>query len=98
MSITIEFELNRAWVYDENKSIIGETNFIVPAEWLVNTFNKLNSENKFVCKFANFEDFVDSYEPEIDGELIYQYAIKDDVLKENLGITMYSNDEKERGE
>jgi hypothetical protein len=91
MSITFEFEyeLNREWIYDEGEDIIGETNFVVPTEWLVNTFNKLSNENKFVFMYKDFEDFVDSYEPETDGELIYQEAIKDGVLVEDLGVVMY---------
>ena len=97
MSITMEFEheLNRGWIYDEEEDIIGETNFVVPTEWFVNTFNKLNNENKFVCKYEDIEDFEDSYEPETDGELIYQYAIKDGALKEDLGVVMYFEDEED---
>jgi hypothetical protein len=92
MSITMEmeYELNRAWVYDdEDDDPIGETNFVVPAGWFVNTFNKLNNENKFICKYEDFEDFIDSYEPETDGELIYQKAIEDGVLKEDIGVVYY---------
>ena len=86
----IEYELNRAWIIDEDEDdAIGETNFVVPAEWFVNTFNKLNNEGKFVYKYEDFEDFVDTYEPETDGELIYQKAIEDGVLKEDLGVVMY---------
>lgn len=94
MSITTEFEheLNRGWIYDEDKDTIGETNFIVSTEWFVNTFNKLNNENKFVCKYEDFEGFTDSYTPETDGELIYQCAIKEGALKEDLGVVMYHED------
>ena len=91
MSITmeIEYELNRAWIYDDEEDTVGETNFVVSSGWLVNTFDKLNNERKFVCEYEDIEDFLDSYEPEIDGELIYQCAIKDGMLKEDLGIVMY---------
>ena len=91
MSIPIEFEheLNRAWIEDEDGDAIGETNFVVSTEWLVNTFYRLNNKGKFVCEYDDFEDFADSYEPETDGELIYQQAIKDGALKEDLGIVMY---------
>ena len=91
MSIIMEFgyELNRAWILDEDEDTIGETNFVVPTDWLEKTFYKLNNKNEFICKYDDFEDFIESYEPETDGELIYQQAIKDGALKENLGIVMY---------
>lgn len=97
MSVTIEFEyeLNREWIYDEDGEIIGETNFVVPTKWLVEAFNKLNNEDKFVCSYDNFEDFIETYEPETDGELIYQSAVADGVLKSDLGIVMYDKDDED---
>lgn len=89
MTMNIEYELNRAWIYDDDEDTVGETNFVVSAEWLINTFNKLNNEKKFTCEYEDLEDFLDSYEPEIDGELIYQCAIKERKLKEDLGVVMY---------
>lgn len=89
MMMNIEYELNRAWIYDDEEDTIGETNFVVSAEWFINTFNKLNNEKKFTCEYENLEDFLDSYEPETDGELIYQCAIKDGMLKEDLSTVMY---------
>lgn len=87
-----EYELNRAWIYDEDEDTIGETNFVVPANWLMETFSELNNEDKFICKYDDFEDFIESYEPETDGELIYKQAIKDSALKEDLGVVMYDED------
>lgn len=85
MGIEIEYELNRAWIYGENEDdIIGETNFIVPEKWLVKLYN-----DRFKDKYNSFDDFVNWYEPEIEGELIYRMAVYDDVLKEDLGIVMY---------
>ena len=91
MSITIEFEyeLNREWIYDDDGETIGETNFVVPTEWLTKAFDELNKNDEFICHYEDFEDFVDTYEPETDGELIYQKAIADGVLIENLGVVMY---------
>lgn len=89
MNVNFEHELNREWIYDKEEEIIGETNFIVPTKWLMETFDKLNNENKFICKYDNFEDFEETYEPETDGELIYQKAIQDKSLVEDLGVVMY---------
>lgn len=91
MKIKAEYELNRAWIYDENENTIGEINFVVPEEWLVNTFEKTNSANQFVCTYKSFEDFIEAYEPETDGELIYQLAVKDGVLIEDLGAVLYDS-------
>lgn len=89
MDINFEHELNREWIYDDDEEVVGETNFVVPTKWLIEIFNELNNNNKFVCKYNDFEDFEEVYEPETDGELIYQKAIADGVLKEDLGIVMY---------
>lgn len=90
----VEYELNRAWIHGEedDDDVIGETNFVVPAEWLFRIFDKLNNENKFVCKYDDFEDFEETYEPETDGELIYLCAVKDGVLKEDIGVVLYNEE------
>lgn len=88
MNIECEHELNRRWIYDEEE-IIGETNFIVPTKWLKETFDNLNNDNQFICYYDNLNDFLETYEPETDGELIYQKAIADGVLKEDLGVVIY---------
>lgn len=92
MKMDFEYELNRKWIYGKNKDedAIGETNFVVSADWLIGKFEELNKENKFTCDYTDFEEFVGSYEPEIDGELIYQAAVKENVLIEDIGIVMYS--------
>lgn len=86
---TFEYELNRSWVYNKYDDIIGETNFVVPTKWLASTFEKLNSERKFSHIYSDFQDFIDIYTPETDGELIYQCAIKDNALIEDLGVVMF---------
>ena len=80
MKVIFEYELNRAWVNNDDGEPIGETNFVVPAKWLNEVFDKFNNEDKFVCLYDDFNDFIETYEPETDGELIYQKAIADGVL------------------
>ena len=84
MKVEFEYELNREWIYNDDEDVIGETNFVVPAEWLRELY-----ENKYTEIYSSFDDFLDSYEPEVDGEFIYQEAIKQKILKEDLGIVMY---------
>ena len=81
----VEFELNRGWVIDEEtEEEIGETNYVVPKKWLKELFDKIYAD-----KYSSFDEFIDVYEPEIDGELIYQQAVNDGVLVEDLGVKMY---------
>lgn len=84
MIINFECELNRAWINDNDGEPIGETNFVVATEWLKELYDK-----EFTDKYNTFDDFLDCYEPEVDGEFIYQKAIADGVLVEDLGVVMY---------
>ena len=87
MEINVEYELNRAWIMDEDGEPIGETNFVVPEEWL----QKLYDEN-FADEYDSLDELVEVYEPEDVGEFIYQQAIKDGVLIEDLGVVMYEEE------
>ena len=89
MYMRFEYELNRAWIYDEERNTIGETNFVVPADWLKELYDK-----EFSDKYTDFELFLEVYEPQIDGEFIYQKALEDNVLVEDLGIVYYKDGEK----
>ena len=85
MIMEIEYELNRAWVYDdEDDDPIGETNFVVPAKWLKDLF-----EMYYKDEYGDFEMFLDVYEPKTEGKFIYKKAIEDGVLKEDIGVVMY---------
>lgn len=84
MEIRFEYELNRKYIYDDETEVIGETNFVVPAGWLMELFNKV-----YTNKYESLDEFLDVYEPETEGEFIYQKAIKDDVLVEDFGVVMY---------
>lgn len=84
MKIKVEYELNRAWILDDEEEPIGETNFVVPGKWLKNLFDK-----HFANDYGSLNKFLEVYEPEAEGEFIYQEAIKDGVLIEDLGVVMY---------
>ena len=88
MYMRFEYELNRAWIYDEERDVIGETNFVVPADWLKELYDK-----EFSDKYTDFELFLESYEPEVEGEFIYQKALEDNVVQD-LGIIYYKDGEK----
>lgn len=89
MYMKFEYELNRAWIYDEERDVIGETNFVVPADWLKELYDK-----EFSDKYTDFELFLESYEPEVEGEFIYQKALEDNVVQD-LGIIYYKDGGKD---
>ena len=84
MKIKVEYELNREWILDEEEEAIGETNFVVGGQWLKKLFDK-----HFVDEYDSLNEFLEVYEPETEGEFIYQEAIKDSALIEDFGIVMY---------
>lgn len=85
MKINVEFELNRAWIIDEEtEDEIGETNFVVSAKWMKKLFDKVYAD-----RYNSLDEFLDVYEPEVDGEFIYREAIKDGALVEDFGVVMY---------
>ena len=93
MNINYEYELNREFILDEDDEPIGEVNFIVPAGWLEKLFDTYYANNNIPDGLFNaynsFDDFIDCYEPESDGEFVYQKAIEEDILIADLGVGMY---------
>lgn len=75
-----ELELNRAWIYgngpDEDPT--GETNFVIPEDYFVAIFDRLFPHEN------DISFFLESYEPETDGEKIYQQAVKDGKIIEEF--------------
>lgn len=85
MKFAVEYELNRAFIYDEDGEPIGETNFVVSGSWLEKKFY----DEELETIWTDLDDFLDVYEPETDGEFIYQMAIRDLALVEDFGVMMY---------
>ena len=85
-----EIEMNRAWIYDDkDEEIIGETNFVVSEDFAKQAFKKLNEQGTLATKYDDFNDFLETYEPEVDGEAIYQLAIQENQIIENKGTVLY---------
>lgn len=76
-----EIELNRAWVFNNEEECIGETNFVVKESYLKKILPQITDED--------YEDFLDVYEPETDGEKIYQIALSDNKIIEDIGKNYY---------
>lgn len=72
-----EIELNRKYLYDyDEEDAIGERNFVVPAEY----YYALMAD--FGMTDAEASDFLDWYDPEVDGQLIYEFALRDGAIVE----------------
>lgn len=81
----LEIELNRKWILNKDGETIGEINFVVPMDWFTRNWN-LTPNSQY---YENITNFQDTYEPDVDGEWLYQKAIKDGILKEDIGVVMY---------
>lgn len=78
---TIEFqlELNRAWIYNDTcDDPVGERNFVISKKYFLSIFPKLFPMEK------DIDRFLDVYEPETDGEKIYQQAVRDGQIIEEF--------------
>ena len=74
MQIAIEYTLNRGWIHDEvYGDEVGEKNFTVPGPWLIDTIERH-------WKDIWLDDFLDAYEPEVEGEFIYRLAQRAGVI------------------
>ena len=78
---TIDFQLvlNRAWIYsDSAEDPVGEKNFVISKKYFLSIFPKLFPMEK------DIDRFLDVYEPETDGEKIYQQAVRDGQIIEEF--------------
>lgn len=69
----VEYELTKEVVYDDDIEIVAEYTFIVSAEWL----SKLYKEHliyMFDLQEVTFDEFLDTYDPEVEGQSIYFLA------------------------
>jgi uncharacterized protein YciU (UPF0263 family) len=73
MQIAIEYTLNHHWITDQYGEPVAEYNFTVPGPWLADTLNRYWPD-------VTFEYFLDSYDPEVEGEFIYRLADRAGVL------------------
>lgn len=83
-----ELELNRSWVYDNepNEDPIGERNFVITQKYFFSIFEKLFPLER------DIHHFLEVYEPETDGEKIYQQAVKDGQLIDEFDSVNVNNE------
>ncbi len=88
IALKSDIELNRAWIYGENEDgePIGEKNFVIDVDYLESIFDELFPEEE------SMDEFLEGYEPETDGEKIYQRALKDGKIVSEKD-TIYSEED-----
>ena len=73
--VTNELQLNRRWEYDNDGETIGQHAFVVTEDYAKKVYEEL-----FADRYDSFKDFLDVYEPETEGQAIYDKAAADGVL------------------
>ena len=88
-----ELELNHGWMYgiDDDDFPLGEKNFVIPAEYFYSLMEMFGMDD------AEASDFLDWYDPDVDGRFIYEFAVRDGAIVEE-GTHYYGmNDDILRG-
>lgn len=86
--MSIEFELNFGYIYNNDGEIVGEKNFVVSAEWLFENIGNI-CKNVVLETEQDINDFLNWYDPEEDGRAIFEEALCDDALVVNAFVTWY---------
>lgn len=73
INFNVEYELVKDKIYDEEIEVIAEYTYIVPAEWLTRLY-KEHLIYMFELQEISFDEFLDTYDPEIEGTAIYHLA------------------------
>lgn len=79
--MSMEYELNRKWLYNKDGDLIGEQNFVV-SMCDVNDF--INNNYIATGEYENIDDFLNCYEPEVDGQKIYDFLKEKDLIIEEF--------------
>lgn len=85
IEVTFQYELNRGYIYDEDDETIGENNFVISAYYMNRIFPEL-------FPGEDLEDFLDWYDADEEGDVIYQRALEDGEIIEEF-TTYYDKEE-----
>lgn len=85
MTMQKEYKLNRKWITDNIGENIGETNFVITEEFLLEHGKECpNYDDE-----ENIENFLETYVPEEDGQYLYNLAKNTGSLIEDIGEVFY---------
>ena len=75
MQITFEvqYELVKEVVYDDDIEVTAEYTFVISAEWLSKLYNE-HLIHMFGYEDYTLDEFLDMYDPEVEGISIYYLA------------------------
>jgi hypothetical protein len=94
MKVENELELTKHREYNDHEEMIREDTFVVSDEYLQTAFS-----NMFSKTYDDVNQFLDAYDPEIEGQELYKQAFEDDELilddimsidKERLTVILYN--------
>lgn len=91
VKINMEIELNRGWILDEDEEEIGETNFVVSLDYLKELWSREEVRKELGSSYEedDFSSFLDWYDPDVEGQIIYDIAKKEGKIVEDIGVVMY---------
>ncbi len=69
----VEYELTKEVVYDDDIEVVAEYTYIVSAEWLTKLYRE-HLIYMFDLQEVDFDEFLDTYDPEVEGTAIYFLA------------------------
>jgi hypothetical protein len=71
VNIHIEYILCSKKIYDNDNEVLAEYCFIVDEEWLMHMWNR---HFKKLFGYDDFQEFLDEYDPDYEGQIIYMVA------------------------
>ncbi len=82
ITFNVEYELTKDVVYNmESNEPMEEYTYVVPAEWLSNLYYE-HIVSMFNYDGYDLDEFLDVYDPEVEGTVIYHIATKQRVIIE----------------
>ena len=73
IEFSVEYELTKEVIYDDDIEIVAEYTYIVSAEWLTKLYRE-HLIYMFDLQEVDFDEFLDTYDPEVEGTAIYHLA------------------------
>lgn len=73
LTINVEFELVKEKIYDDDIEVIAEYTYVVSGEWLSETY-KNHIVKMFDYEEVSLDEFLDVYDPDVEGTAIYYLA------------------------
>lgn len=82
VTFNVEYELTKDVIYNiESNEPMEEYTYVVPAEWLSKLYYK-HIVPMFDYDDCDLNEFLDVYDPEVEGTVIYHIAAKQQVIIE----------------